>query len=747
MSVMNRKLFNREARDELRRKGGIMASSEPMMQAAGYENGGQITREDILRFLAQGPVSGNPSGARKTIDTLLYPARYSGQDQSGYTYNRPPDIDSPMTVSTKGPSGVISQSRPEKYYRGLVRDGVQEGSKLSGLLGSPDPGEVGSLTGRFDIPLSEIIDATAYSSLFGDRGSVARDLSLRAAKFLESDTSIPREQIYGANPQVTGSDTAFETISQVTEPPSYLYVNIPGVTPNPVLMTERDFERFEKMYPDAARSSESTVIDVASLDSRVDISNIPIVTSLDSTSGSRKDAVEKTKKTTTNVNTPPPSVLSNNQELPYNPATTVIDYDPTNVDQAALQLRAEQKANEELYTDRLRIENQIKRLEESAITIDDFERLKVLKAQLESMGGSTDQNPVTAQLKQAEANFGKLIKQDQDTAQISPTARDLVVAKETVNQLKETLKLADSENKPVIQNRLENANDALVVAEAAYNNAKLEQTSEFPTDERLAPQANERRDDDPDLSELITSTPKAPDKPKFPTLDQFIEVQGGKDKREIQTNADELLDNATKDFKEVKTDDEFDDEFDKYVSRFSKILGGDEEEKKRNTGFALAMYGATYATTGNAGEAAQNMIEMLRGDAATRQARKDKIKMLALNFVSEQELAKAKRQTSFDDAIELYTAKMKIKELYDDPKGFLESADGRAALQIFLDVTGDENLNEEQKLPKLTGPLVQRLLREFPGIGGYYPIGTDQTKQGEGGNQGDPKRQNFMKDL
>ena len=39
---MNRKLFNREARDELRRKGGIMASSEPMMQASGYETGGAI---------------------------------------------------------------------------------------------------------------------------------------------------------------------------------------------------------------------------------------------------------------------------------------------------------------------------------------------------------------------------------------------------------------------------------------------------------------------------------------------------------------------------------------------------------------------------------------------------------------------------------------------------------------------------------------------------------------------------------
>jgi hypothetical protein len=219
----------------------------------------------------------------------------------------------------------------------------------------------------------------------------------------------------------------------------------------------------------------------------------------------------------------------------------------------------------------------------------------------------------------------------------------------------------------------------------------------------------------------VTSTPEAPEKPKFPSLDQFIEVQGGRDKREtIQKNADETLDDATKDFKEVKTGDAFDDTYDKYVSKFSEIFGDDEEEKKRNTGFALAMYGATYAATGDAGQAAMNMIETLRGDAATRQERKDKIKMLALNLASEQELSKAKRETDFDDAIKLYDAKMKIKELYDDPKGFLDSADGRAALQIYLSAMNDENLNEEDRLAAALsrgGELVQRLLQEFPALG------------------------------
>ena len=619
MSVMNRKLFNRGARDELRRKGGIMASSEPMMQAAGYENGGQITREDILRFLAQGPVFRNPSNARKTIDTLLYPARYSGQDQSGYTYNRPPYIDSPMTVSTKGPSGVISQSRPEKYYRGLVRDGVQEGSQLSSLLGSPDPGEVGSLTGRFGRPLSEIVDATAYSSLFGDRGSVARDLSLRAAKFLESDTSVPREQIYGANPQVTGSDTAFETIS--TEPPSYLYVNIPGVTPDPVLMTERDFERFENLYPDATQATDTTVIDVESLPSQVDISTLSIVTSLDPVGLSRKQAIEKT---------------SQKQEAIDTGIIPEVNIAKSSKDQAEIERLTEEAADAEKKAAAL----------ETELAIDSSTPESVALAERRQMLGFPE---------------------------ISPSVRD----------------------------------DAFV--------AGLDEN--FPVGDRA----------------------DAPEKPKFPTLDQFIEVQGGKDKREtFQKNADELLDDATKDLGGAKTGDAFDDVFDKYVSRFSEILGDDEEEKKKNTGFALAMYGATYAATGDAGHAAMTMIETLRGDAATRQERKDKIKMLALQAATDKEarddalqakLADEKR--SEDRQLRIYEAKIKIKEKYDDPTGYLDTDLGKYVSGIYSDVLTDDTLNEDEKGEAFIGRVGEANANTF-----YNRLGIPRLGVKQGGGKG-----------
>ena len=633
MSVTNRKLFNRGARDELRKKGGIMASSEPMMQAAGYENGGQITREDILRFLAQGPVGRNPDGARFTIDSVLYPDRRSGQKNDGYTYNRAPSIDSPMTVTTVGPRGVMSQASPRKYYQGLVRGGLQEPKNpdydaIDSIGYGTNPGEVGSLAkafakpdGRIPNPISyRVADSSAHANLFGKEGSAARYLAQKAAAFLDSDTSIPREQIYGENPQVTGSDTAFETISQVSEPPSYLYVNIPSVTINPVLMTERDFQRFEKMYPDAARSSESTVIDVAALDSRVDISNIPIVTSLDSTSGSRKDAVEKTKKTTTQINAENPvRTTGGRSELEF--------LDENNTESKSINTASENTNSS------------------TGSTLS---------------GNNFSNNPTEG------------FSYPTDVIPEDPSM----------------------EAKNVFKTQTENLSG--VLPEEIYGG--YEDSEAIANREKRLRKLTSRPD-------AIGEGTSAPDKPKFPTLDQFIKVQGGKDKREkVQTNADEILDDATKDFKEVKTDDAFDDVFDKYVSRFSEILGDNEEEKKKNTGFALAMYGATFAATGDAGQAAQIMIETLRGDAATRQKRTDQIKMLALQAATDKETADAALQLQLNKEIrqderelKKYEAKLEIKEKFADPTGYLDTDAGKFFSEIYADVLTDDTLNEDEK--------------------------------------------------
>jgi len=69
MSVTNRKMFNRAARNKVRQMGGIMASSEPLIQeVARFQNGGGVTQSTI-DFLNKYV---NPLDARGRIKALEY---------------------------------------------------------------------------------------------------------------------------------------------------------------------------------------------------------------------------------------------------------------------------------------------------------------------------------------------------------------------------------------------------------------------------------------------------------------------------------------------------------------------------------------------------------------------------------------------------------------------------------------------------------------------------------------------------
>ena len=155
------------------------------------------------------------------------------------------------------------------------------------------------------------------------------------------------------------------------------------------------------------------------------------------------------------------------QEIPYNPATSVIDYNPRNTGEAQFQLETEQAYNKKLYTDRLAIERRIDRLKKVAETPDDFKQLAALEAHLNSMGGSTAENPGTAQLRQAELNFGKFIMDEREAAILAPVAREVKVITDTVTQLRQSLKTADEESKPIIEQRLQ---EELVKLSQAQNN-------------------------------------------------------------------------------------------------------------------------------------------------------------------------------------------------------------------------------------------------------------------------------------
>ena len=155
---------------------------------------------------------------------------------------------------------------------------------------------------------------------------------------------------------------------------------------------------------------------------------------------------------------------------PYNPGTSVFDYQPRNTTEAGFQLRTEQNANQQLYTDRLRIQRQIDRLADSAITPEDFTRLQAMKDQLASMGGSTMELPETAQLGVAELNYSNSIMDDRKIAATSTAARASRVAAETIKQLEQSLATAGDISRPIIERRLADEKANLEAADAELAN-------------------------------------------------------------------------------------------------------------------------------------------------------------------------------------------------------------------------------------------------------------------------------------
>jgi len=189
----------------------------------------------------------------------------------------------------------------------------------------------------------------------------------------------------------------------------------------------------------------------------------------------------------------------------------------------------------------------------------------------------------------------------------------------------------------------------------------------------------------------------------FPDLSE-IDDGTGTDFTVIPKKADKILPEIKKDLEKADTEEKFDSVFDKYVEKFTKILGEDPKEAEKDQGFAMAIFGATLASTRDFGQATANMLETLRGDAATRQERKDKIKMLALQAGLDEESERrkldrilAEEARKEDRELRTYEAKLILKSKYDDPTGYLDTELGDYVAKIYSEVLTDETLNEEDK--------------------------------------------------
>lgn len=266
---------------------------------------------------------------------------------------------------------------------------------------------------------------------------------------------------------------------------------------------------------------------------------------------------------------------------------------------------------------------------------------------------------------------------DPDLAAERLRGLDIKQAAQAAAEAEREAKLAEAQRPPVDLSEIDDgtATDFTAVPRKAEAAGEIE---EDVVEEETTPQTF------PDLSEIDDGT--------------------GTDFTVIPKKADKVLPEIKKDLEDADTEEKFDSVFDKYVEKFTKILGEDPEKAEKDQGFAMAIFGATLASTGDFGQATANMLETLRGDAATRQERKDKIKMLALQAGLDEESERrkldrilAEEARKEDRELRTYEAKLILKSKYDDPTGYLDTELGDYVAKIYSEVLTDETLNEEDK--------------------------------------------------
>jgi hypothetical protein len=150
---------------------------------------------------------------------------------------------------------------------------------------------------------------------------------------------------------------------------------------------------------------------------------------------------------------------------------------------------------------------------------------------------------------------------------------------------------------------------------------------------------------------------KEPEKPDAPAFSEKV-ITTIKNDRGFDPVSTGIVENFTNrdladmsgDQDDVTDDESFESYVNKYVKQYQELFKEDEDQIRKDKGFAMAIFGSVYASTGDFGQASAAMIDMLRGDKATRQAREDKVKMLAINSAADRKAADLRYKREIDVA-------------------------------------------------------------------------------------------------
>jgi len=275
MNVENRKLFaNRDARRRLAEMGGIMASSPELLgEAQLYGLGGDVSVEEYVAVIP-GINSGRP--IRLKMETLARLQELAPElMQQAFVMDQATAEQRGVDVMRLRPGDAfverqVIEASPMLQARGVQTAPMQApGMDVSpGYMSAPDASVPN--TGVIpigDFPLQEPgLDAASFTvqpsqvpmnAMEELYASGAMDDTLSSVPPVAPEaapTSLPSEELLApVTPPKTGDRSGL------------LYVNVPGVTSSPVLMTEENFNLLEEQYPQALQSTDVTVQDVGSL--------------------------------------------------------------------------------------------------------------------------------------------------------------------------------------------------------------------------------------------------------------------------------------------------------------------------------------------------------------------------------------------------------------------------------------------------------------------------------------------------
>tara|TARA_R100000654_G_scaffold36217_1_gene61859 strand:- start:57 stop:2210 length:2154 start_codon:yes stop_codon:yes gene_type:complete len=612
MNVLDRKLFNRGARDELRRKGGIMASSEPMMQAVGYENGGGVLSNIFNYFRTPTYVDPEISGREN------FEIDYREESPN-------PEVELQMKVLEKAKAGKQVKNAALDLGETLL-DVLNLGGGAA-VLGANEVAALGLdtlgiLTGGGDVSKSIL----RFAENVRQKGLVNRNDLFDADGNLTLNT-----RLVGEGPYEGQLEKAKERLQETLKRQGILSDE------------EKDQIRRESLANIASYDQLKPSITGNRFNETLGVfadtgESIPAFSTTDPLGQGfrRVDGTEIAPK----ADEPFPQPFVGDATFPVGAKTMPSSrLNPTSVGGGVFSDPTLFGRGPSLNP----IEQGVVSALPSVVNEPPADMPQTMKERISEKLVDLGAGGIE--------NIGNLFESGVDKLQgfisgdqTPPAPTDERYAPEL------TTEAGPEAERTVSEELLEAATS--IVPQLTNKATEIMSNLTDPTAQEDAPEidkgeASTDQDNTPvikkDEKVLEVKEPENPDAPAF-SEKVITTLKNNRGFDPVATGIVEKITNRdlagmSGDQDDVKDDESFDSYVSKYMKQYQELFKEDEAQIAKDKGFAMAIFGSVFASTGDFGQASAAMIDMLRGDKATRQARADKVKMLAINTAADRKAA------------------------------------------------------------------------------------------------------------